>query len=132
MDVTSQTVRPVTGAVVAIAVVVDLVAVLMFAAIGRNSHAEGITVLGTLTTAGPFLVALVLGWLVGRGWRAPLTLPTGAFVWAITAGVGLAVRTAFTHRLPLSFVLVASISLAVLLLGWRLLTLLATRSTRSA
>ncbi|WP_028932412.1 DUF3054 domain-containing protein [Pseudonocardia spinosispora] len=128
---TSQTVRPVAGAV-ATAAVVDLIVVLVFAAIGRNSHAEGITVLGTLTTAGPFLVALLLGWLVGRVWRAPLTLPTGAFVWAVTAGIGLAVRTVFTHRLPLSFVLVASISLAVLLIGWRLLALLATRWTRSA
>lgn len=112
-----------------IAVAADLIAVLVFAAIGRSSHAEGVTVPGTLSTAAPFLSGLLVGWLVARAWRAPLGLPTGAVVWVVTAVVGLAVRTVFTHRLPLSFVLVASISLAVFLLGWRLVALLVTRLT---
>ncbi|MCA1835003.1 MAG: DUF3054 family protein, partial [Actinobacteria bacterium] len=40
-------------------------------------------------------------------------------VWAGATVVGLGVRAAFTHRLPLTFVLVAVLSLALLLLGWR-------------
>jgi hypothetical protein len=40
-------------------------------------------------------------------------------VWAGVVIVGLGVRALFTHRLPLTFVLIAAASLAVLLLGWR-------------
>ena len=57
--------------------------------------------------------------LAVRAWRAPLRLPVGVAVWAGTVVVGLGVRAAFTHRLPLTFVLVAAVSLALLLLGWR-------------
>jgi hypothetical protein len=41
--------------------------------------------------------------------------------------VGLAVRTAFTDRLPATFVLVAAVSLAAFLLGWRVAGLAVTR-----
>jgi hypothetical protein len=98
---------------------VDVLAVLVFAAVGRSSHAEMVDVLKVLTTASPFLLGLVIGWLVGRAWRAPLRLSVGTAVWAGATVVGLGVRAAFTHRLPLTFVLVAVLSLALLLLGWR-------------
>ncbi len=96
-----------------------MLAVLVFAAIGRSSHAEMVDVLEVLTTASPFLIGLVIGWLVGRAWRAPLRLPVGTVVWAGATLVGIGVRAAFTHRLPLTFVLIAALSLALLLLGWR-------------
>ena len=105
--------------VVWLAACADLAAVLVFAAVGRSSHAEGITVAGVLETAGPFLVGLVVGWLAGRVWRAPTSVSLGALAWAGTAVVGLAVRAVLTHRLPVSFVLVATVSLGVFLLGWR-------------
>jgi hypothetical protein len=127
---TSSALRPVRRAV-AVAAVVDVVAVLVFAAVGRSSHAEGVTAAGVLETAAPFLLGLLVGWLAGRLWRAPLSLPLGALGWAGTVVVGLAVRAAFTHRLPVSFVLVAAVSLAVFLLGWRAVALLVTRATRT-
>lgn len=96
-----------------------MLAVLLFAAIGRSSHAEFVDALGVLTTAAPFLLGLVVGWLVARAWRAPLRLPVAAAVWVGATVVGLGVRAAFTHRLPLTFVLIAAASLALLLLGWR-------------
>jgi hypothetical protein len=96
-----------------------VVAVLVFAVVGRSLHAERVDALGVLTTASPFLIGLVIGWLVGRAWRAPLRLPVGTAVWVGATVVGLGVRAAFTHRLPLTFVLVAALSLALLLLGWR-------------
>jgi hypothetical protein len=105
------------------AVAADLLAVLVFAAVGRDSHAETVDVLGVLEVASPFLAGTVAGWLAGRVWRAPLRLGPGAVVWAATAVVGLGLRAAVLHRLPLSFVIVASVSLAVFLLGWRLITL---------
>jgi hypothetical protein len=126
--------RP-TPRVVAAGAGLDLVAVLVFAAVGRSSHAERITVAGVLETGGPFLVGLVVGWLAARVWRAPTALSLGAVAWAGTAVVGLAVRALLTHRLPLSFVLVATLSLGVFLLGWRLvaagLTWLAARRART-
>lgn len=106
----------------------DVLAVLVFSAVGRSSHAEGVDAVGVLTTAVPFLLGLPIGWLVGRAWRAPLRLPVGVTVWVAVVVVGLGIRTAFTHRLPLTFVVVAAVSLAVFLLGWRAIARLITRS----
>jgi peptidoglycan/LPS O-acetylase OafA/YrhL len=123
--VTTQTVRHTT---VTLAAGADVLAVLVFAAVGRNSHAEMMDAYGVLITASPFLIGLLLGWLVARVWRAPLRLPVGVAVWAGVVVVGLGVRAAFTHRLPLTFVLIAAVSLALLLLGWRAVARLITRS----
>lgn len=122
---TAQTVRPMTATLAAGA---DVLAVLVFAAVGRSSHAELADAVGVLATAAPFLLGLLLGWLVIRAWRAPLRLPVAVAVWAGAVIVGLGVRAAFTHRLPLTFVLVAAVSLALLLLGWRAVALLIARS----
>jgi len=104
-----------------IGAVIDGVAVLIFAAVGRRSHAEPGEVLGLLATAGPFLVGLAGAWVLARAWRAPLAIRTGLLVWPITVLVGLAVLSGLTGRLPASFVLVVVLSLGVLLLGWRAL-----------
>ena len=114
-----QTHRPMI-ATVAGAVAVDVVAVLVFAAIGRDSHAERVELLGVVEVAAPFLAGAAVGWLAGRVWRDPLGLRLGVAVWAGAVVVGLGLRALLLHRLPVSFVLVASVSLAVMLLGWRL------------
>lgn len=106
----------------------DALAVLVFAAVGRSSHAEVVDAVGVLTTAVPFLLGLLVGWLGVRAWRAPLRLPVGTAVWAGAVVVGLGIRAAFTHRLPLTFVLVAAASLALFLLGWRAVASLVARS----
>jgi len=51
---------------------------------------------------------------------------------ACVAGLGLLVRAGFTGRLPLSFALVATISLAVLMLGWRGFAALVSRTAHRA
>ncbi|MGH3766036.1 MAG: DUF3054 domain-containing protein [Pseudonocardiaceae bacterium] len=122
---TTQTVRPST---VTLAAVADVLAVLVFATVGRGSHAEVVDTFGVLATAAPFLLGLLFGWLVIRVWRAPLRMPVGVAVWAGVLIVGLGVRAAFTHRLPLVFVLIAAVSLALLLLGWRAVAGLIARS----
>jgi Protein of unknown function (DUF3054) len=114
--VATQTVHPTT---ITLAAGADVLAVLVFAAVGRSSHAEVGDTFGVLTTAAPFLLGLFLGWLVARVWRAPLRLPVGVAVWTGVVIVGLGVRAAFTHRLPLTFVLIVAASLALFLLGWR-------------
>jgi hypothetical protein len=117
--VARRTVRPAT---VTLAAGADVVAVLVFAAIGRSAHAEMLDAFGVLSTAAPFLLGLVIGWLMARAWRAPLRLPVAAAVWIGTTVIGLGLRAVFTHRLPMTFVLVAAASLALLLLGWRAVT----------
>jgi Protein of unknown function (DUF3054) len=113
---------------VALAAGADVLAVLVFAAVGRSSHAERLDAFGVLATAVPFLLGQLAGWLAVRAWRAPLRLPVGVAVWASAVVIGLGVRTAFTHRLPLTFVLVTAASLALLLLGWRAVARLVARS----
>lgn len=101
--------------------VVDLVALVVFATIGRRSHAEGITVAGVLSTAWPFAVGAVVGWLVVRAWRRPVAVwPSGVGAWLGALCVGMLLRRVVGEGTPLDFVAVAAVFLAVFLLGWRL------------
>jgi hypothetical protein len=105
----------------ALALAGDVACLLVFCAIGRRSHAEGITVSGVAETAWPFVSGTAVGWLLARGWRRPTALvPTGVVVWLSTVIVGMLLRRATSAGTALSFVMVASISTAILLLGWRL------------
>jgi len=100
--------------------VMDVIGVLVFCAVGRRSHAEGITITGVATTAWPFLTGTVLGWLASRAWRRPTAVaPTGVVVWLSTVLVGMALRRASAAGVASSFVVVAASVTAVLLLGWR-------------
>lgn len=93
---------------------------LVFCAVGRRSHAEGVTVAGVAETAWPFLTGTAVGWLVSRGWRRPTALaPTGVIVWLCTVAVGMLLRKAGSQGVVVSFVIVASLVTALLLLGWR-------------
>jgi hypothetical protein len=99
---------------------VDVVCVLVFCAVGRRSHQEGINVAGIAATAWPFLSGTVLGWLASRAWRRPTALvPTGVVVWLCTVAVGMLLRKATSVGVAATFVVVASSVTAVLLLGWR-------------
>jgi Protein of unknown function (DUF3054) len=103
-----------------LAALADVVGVLVFAAVGRRSHAEGLTVAGVAETAWPFLVGTVVGWLFSRGWRRPTAVvPTGLVVWVCTVAIGMLLRKATSAGVAGSFVVVASAATAVVLLGWR-------------
>jgi hypothetical protein len=103
-----------------IALFADVVCVIVFCAIGRRSHAEGLTVAGIARTAWPFLAGAGVGWLLIGGWRRPFTvIPTGVVVWVCTVVVGMTLRKVTSAGVSASFVVVASVSTAVLLLGWR-------------
>jgi hypothetical protein len=102
------------------ALLADIVCVIVFCTIGRRSHAEGLTVTGIAQTAWPFLAGTAVGWLLIGGWRRPYTvIPTGLVVWVCTVVVGMLLRKATSAGVQTSFVVVASIATAVLLLGWR-------------
>ncbi len=100
----------------------DAALVLVFAAVGRRSHAEGLDLAGIARTAWPFLVGAATGWLVATlaldG--VPRSLGFGAVVVAGTVAVGMLVRVAVDQGTAWSFVLVATLVLSALLLGWRL------------
>lgn len=106
-----------------VAFVLDVVAVLVFAAVGRRSHTESDAVFGILGTAWPFLTGLALGWaaflLSSR--RFPRTPGQAVAVWVPTVAVGMLLRQATGKGTALSFVVVATVVLGAFLLGWRAL-----------
>ena len=117
MPVTDNDIRP---RPVALALLADVVCVLVFCTIGRRSHAEGVTLTGVLATAWPFLTGTAIAWLSPTTWRRPTALvPTGVLVWACTVAVGMLMRRLNGQGTALSFVVVASLTTAILLLGWR-------------
>jgi hypothetical protein len=98
----------------------DAVCVLIFVAIGRRNHAEGVTVAGIAETAWPFLAGLAVGWLATRAWRAPTAVrPTGVIVWLSTVAIGMGLRAGTGAGIALSFIAVATAFTGVLLVGWR-------------
>ncbi len=120
--------RPPAGAVLG-ALAVDVVFVVMFCAVGRRTHADGLTVGGIAETAWPFLTGTSLGWLLCRGWNRPVALaPTGIVVWVCTVAVAMLLRRVTSQGTAASFIVVATLTTAVLLLGWRAAAQLITRT----
>jgi Protein of unknown function (DUF3054) len=112
---------------------VDVIGVLAFCAVGRRSHAEGLSVTGIATTAWPFLAGTVIGWLASRAWQRPTAVvPTGVVVWLCTVAVGMLLRKASSAGVATSFVLVAASVTALLLLGWRAAVALTVRHRSDA
>ncbi len=111
-----------------LAFAIDLIVVLVFAIVGRSSHAESIEVVGVGLTAWPFLIGAGVGTvlaLLGHRFRPtaqgamPAGLAAGVIVWVCTMVGGIALRLASGDTAETPFVIVATISLGVLLLGWR-------------
>jgi hypothetical protein len=114
------------------AAVADVLCVLVFVAIGRASHQEGDALLGIAATAWPFLAGLVVGWVVVRAWRAPYAVvPTGVAAWVAAVTVGMLLRAVSGQGTAAAFIIVATVFLGVVLLGWRGLTALAHRMRAS-
>jgi len=117
--------------IVAAALAIDVALVVVFAAIGRASHGEdviGVDGLGLAQTSWPFLVSLLAGWLAMRLWRFPLAiLGAGVAVWLYTVIGGMLLRAISGQGVQTAFVIVASIVLALFLVGWRVVVALITR-----
>ena len=83
---------------------------------------------GILSTAWPFLAGAAIAWLLLRVWRRPLALwPAGVAVWLGTVAIGMALRALTGQTVVLPFVIVALLSLAVFLLGYRLIVAIVRR-----
>ncbi|WP_065571292.1 DUF3054 domain-containing protein [Microbacterium oleivorans] len=117
---------PTTGRILA-AFGIDVALVVIFAAIGRASHDEA-PIAGLATTAGPFVAALVVGWIASLAWRAPrAVVRTGVPVWIVTAAGGMVLRAVTGQGVQLAFVIVAASVLLLMLVGWRLVAALIAR-----
>jgi Protein of unknown function (DUF3054) len=99
----------------------DAIAVVVFVAIGRDNHAEGLDLQGLGRTAAPFMIGAAVGWLISSAWKRPADLRTGLIVWASTLAVGMVLRRlVFDKGTAVAFVVVATVFLGVTFLGWRL------------
>ncbi|WP_210414590.1 DUF3054 domain-containing protein [Microlunatus elymi] len=109
-----------------VAVGIDVVAVLLFALVGRRSHDEANTFVDVLGTAWPYLAATVVGSLIAAvlpkrsgGNRSPYSWTTSVIVWVTTVVLGMVLRMLSGDTAAWPFWIVAFISLGILLIGWR-------------
>lgn len=103
--------------------VVDVVAVVVFVAIGRRNHNEGTALSGIIGVAAPFLIALGISWIGLRTWREPFNRASLVATWIITVAIGLLLRRlVFDRGIAIAFIIVATITLGVLLGLGRLLS----------
>jgi hypothetical protein len=110
-----------------IALVVDLVLVILFTIIGHYTHSNDLDPQGIVTTAWPFVAALVVAWVVAAVWDRPLSpLASGTGIWAITVLLGLVIRGLTgaggdPGQVPVSFMIVATTLNFITLVGWRVI-----------
>jgi peptidoglycan/LPS O-acetylase OafA/YrhL len=104
------------------AVVADLLCVALFVLIGRHSHSEADSADGVLTTAWPFLVGVIGGYIGIAMTRWPaLSAPGLGVIVVKTVIVGMALRYGVQHNgAPLSFVIVTAIVLTAFMGAWRI------------
>ena len=113
------------------ALIADLAAIVIFAALGRETHEHGLDLAGVILTAAPFMAGALTGWLISRAWRRPLAVwPSGVAVWLSTVVFGLLLRGATGGGLALAFQIVSLVTLGAFLLGWRLVVLFVTKLRR--
>lgn len=102
--------------------VTDVVSVVVFVAIGRRNHDESTGLDGISATAAPFLIALVVTWLLALVWRDPLSTRSGVIVWIGTVSLGMVLRNlVFDDGTATAFVIVATVFLGVAVNSWRAL-----------
>lgn len=108
-----------------LAFLLDVTSVLIFVALGRRTHDAGSGVIGYLEVAAPFVLALVVVWLVVLLWkREPRSFAVGAIVAAVTWLLGLLLRAmVLDGGTATAFVIVAGLFLFATMLGWRTLSL---------
>jgi predicted permease len=110
--------------------VADTASIVIFVAIGRKNHDEGQAASGIFRVAAPFLLALLVGWVIARAWKEPLSQRSGVLISLTTIVLGMVLRKlVFDNGTATAFIIVATIFLGTLLNGWRLLA--RTRLARS-
>ncbi len=112
---------------------IDATMIVLFATGGRESHSKELTVLGVLDTAWPFLAGAAVGWSLmyvyahvrspdwfgAHTFRPERAVPFGVVVWVFAVAVGMALRIVGDKGTAAPFIGVATLTLFVLLIGWR-------------
>ena len=98
----------------------DVLVVVLFVILGRETHNEGNALADIAVTAAPFLMALVAGWAIAQAWREPLDLRRGAVVAVVTVALGMILRNlVFDEGTALPFVIVATLFNLGGMVAWR-------------
>jgi len=109
---------------VILALLLDLLTVTLFVVVGRRTHQESSAVAAVFKTLTPFLIGLVLAWVIARIWERPLRLQTGVIVWGITLVAGMFTRRVlFGEGIATTFIVVTALFLGASFCGWRLIAL---------
>jgi len=104
------------------AFIADFVFVLLFVAIGRNAHKDGISLSGMTSTAWPFAVGLLSGWFfIVLTHRNAATRSSGIIIVLWTVTLGMILRVISGQGTAFTFVIVALVFLSLFLVGWRTL-----------
>ncbi|GAA2014459.1 DUF3054 domain-containing protein [Brevibacterium samyangense] len=111
-----------------LALVIDLVLVVLFTVVGHYTHAHSLDLEGIVSTAWPFVTALVAAWILAAVWDRPLSpLKTGTAVWAITVLLGMVIRAVTGEGTAGAFIVVAASLNLLTLVGWRVIASATTR-----
>ena len=98
----------------------DLAAVVIFVAIGRAVHTDGLTIPGLASTIWPFASGLGAGWLALTARRlAGTSVKAGLLVLLSTIVIGMSLRVVSGQGIAFAFVLVALGFLGAVMVGWR-------------
>lgn len=116
--------------------VIDVVLIIIFTMLGRQTHEHGITPLGIAQTAAPFLLAYVVVCALALfAWphRVGSIWPDAVVVWIVTAGLGLLFRVMFGATAAPAFQIVTFVTLGIFLVGHAAIrALIRAKSRRSA
>jgi len=102
-------------------IVIDILVVLLFVAIGRANHHHGDSLSGMVSTTWPFAVGLGIGWLIVLVRRQNgVSLGAGVEVWLATVALGMILRVIAGQGTEFAFIVVTLVFLGALMLGLRL------------
>jgi hypothetical protein len=104
-----------------IAPLLDAVALLAFAALGRRNHGEQGGIEAVVRTALPFLAAWLVVALAAGVWRRPLDLRRAALAWLLAWPLALLLRWLGGRGVAPAFAAVALLFNLATLVGWRAL-----------
>ena len=98
----------------------DVLAVLIFVAIGRHAHNHGVTWKGMVSTTWPFATGLVGGWIFLKfSDQTGLSKRDGFILVLFTVAIGMVLRVIAGQGTAFTFILVALTFLSLFLVGWR-------------
>lgn len=101
--------------------VVEFLLVLAFVLIGRKNHGHSETLRGVFSTFWPFLIGLIVGWLVSKSSKnAPRVFMSGIVVWIVTVVVGQLLRVVAGQGTTFTFVVVSFAFLGLAIVGSRI------------